>query len=365
MTGYAAKLEQDIDRWAASGLIDAATATRLREDARRNGRSSISLGTVLAVMAAVLVGAAILITIAANFEAIPRIVRVLGLFAIIAASYVGGAVLQSLGRKAAGEALYIIGAAAFGASIALIGQMYHMSGDEAQAILVWCLATMVAALLLRSPMLTNACIPLAVAWLLFAFDWGRLDHGPSYWFLILVAAIWLVSYWTGSRAARHLVILSVIFYAVLYGIGDDAVAVGVLLASVSAALFVGAWLFPEAVERFARLGGPQPILPLIGFLFGIGMLQVQFSDTFGPMLALALFAFAGIVAALLLRGRESRLMRWTAYIAFTAELVLVYVVMVGTMMETGALFMFSGFALAAVAFIISRIERRIAEGRQT
>jgi uncharacterized membrane protein len=290
-------------------------------------------------------------------------VRVLGLFAIIAASYIGGALLKSRGRTGFGEALYIIGAAAFGASIALIGQMYHMSGDEAEAILVWCLGTMVAAPLLRSPMLTNACVPLASAWLLFAFDWGRLDHGPSYWFLVLVAAVWLISYWTRSHAARHLVILSVIFYAVLYGISDDAVIVGIVLAAASAAVFAAAWLAPDAVERFAQLGGPQPVHPLIGFLFGIGMLQVQFSDTFGPMLALALVAFAGIVAALLLRGRESRLMRWVAYIAFTAELVLVYVVMVGTMMETGALFLFSGFALAAVAFIITRIERRIGEGR--
>lgn len=359
MAGYAGKVSRDITRWVERGLIDEATATALRRDVEQSNRSALSLGTVLSVMAAVLVGAAIMIIIAANIEQVPRLARVLGLFAIIAASYLGGAMLKSRGRTSFGEALYLVGLAAFGASIALIGQMYHMSGDEAQAVMVWCLAGISAAALLRSPILTNAAVLLSGAWLLLAFNWGRIDEGPSYVFLLLMAVIWAVSYWTRSHAARHLVILAVLFYALLYGISGNAVAVGLLLIAVSAAVFAVAYLAPEAVERFAQLGGPQPIHPLIGFLFGIGLLQAQFADNFWPMLALALIAFAGIVAALVLRGRESRLMRWVAYLAFILELSLLYFMTIGTMVETGALFLFSGFALAVVAFVISRVERRI------
>jgi len=359
MARYAGKVSHDIDRWLERGLIDEATATVLRQDVERTNRSAISLGTVLSVMAAVLVGAAILIIIAANIEQIPRIVRVLCLFAIIAVSYLGGAVLKLRDRTGFGEALYLIGLAAFGASIALIGQMYHLSGDEAQAVMVWCLAGIFAAVMLKSPILTNAAVLLSAAWLLLAFDWGRIDEGPSYIFLALMAVIWAVSYWTDSRAARHLALLALMFYALLYAISDDAVAVGIILIAVSVAVFAAAYLAPDAVERFAQLGGPQPIHPLIGFLLGIGLLQAQFADNFWPMLLLALFAFAGIVAALVLRGRESRLMRWVAYLAFVMELALLYFITLGTMVETGALFLFSGFALAAVAFVISRIERRI------
>src|SRR5690606_18507339 len=155
--------------------IDEGTAAALRRDVERSGRSAISLGTVLAVMAAVLVGAAILIIIAANIERVPRIARVTALFAIIAASYICGAILKIRGRDGFGEALFLIGLAAFGASIALIGQMYHMSGDEAEAIFIWCGAAIAAAALLKSPVLTNSSVLLAVAWLLFAFDWGRID----------------------------------------------------------------------------------------------------------------------------------------------------------------------------------------------
>lgn len=360
MARYTGKVGRDIDRWLESGLIDQATAKALRLDVERNDRSLFSLGTVLAVMAAVLMGAAILIIIAANIEYIPRIVRVLGLFVIIAASYLGGAILRMRDRVGFSEALYLVGLAAFGASIALIGQMYHLSGDESEAVFVWFVAAIAAAFILKSPILTNASVLLSVTWLLLGFDWGRIDEGPSYIFLVMMAVVWAVSYWTQSSAARHLVILAVMFYALLYGISDNAVIVGSALAIVSALVFLAAWAVPEAVERFAQLGGPQPIHPLIGFLLGISLLQAQFSDQFGPMLLLSLIAFAGIVVALLLRGRQSRLMRWVAYLAFTVELAMLYIVMVGSMIETGALFLFSGFALAVVAFAISRLERRIA-----
>ncbi len=346
-------------------MIDAATAAALRRDVEQTSRSAISLGAVLSVMAAVLVCAAILILIAANIDEIPRIVRVLGLFAIIAVSYLGGAALKARERTSFGEALYLIGLAAFGASIALIGQMYHMSGDEAQAIMIWCLGGILAAVLLKSPILTNASVLIACAWLLIAFDWGRIDHGPSYIFLVLMAVIWAISYWTESRVARHMVILAVLFYAFLYALSDDAVTVGVILIALSIGVFAAAYLAPDAVERFAQLGGPQPIHPLICFLLGVGLLQAQFADDFGPMLMLSLIAFAGIVTALVLRGRESRLMRWVAYLAFILELTLLYFMTIGSMVDTGALFLFSGFALAAVAFVISRIERRIVQGQGT
>ena len=359
MRAYSAKVSRQIDRWVEQGLIDGATAETLRQDLRVQGFGAISFGRVLAIMAAILIAAAILIVVAANFEAIPRVVRVLGLFMIIAASYVGGALCKTRRRDGAGEALYLIGTAAFGGSIALVSQMYHLSGDEADAVLVWFAGTIAAAIMLRSPILTNAAVPLALGWLFTRFDWGLLDRGPSHLFLLLLAAIWLVSYWTDSRVARNLVVSSAILYAAIYAIGDDTVTIAILLSVASAAVFVVAWLYPQQVERFAQLGGPQPVLPLVGFLTGIALLQAQFAETSWPMLVLAFTAFAGIVAALLMRGRESRMMRSTAYLAFSVELVLVYIITIGSMIDTGALFLFSGVALALVAWLISRIERKI------
>ena len=90
-----------------SGLIDDTTADAIARDVEAHERKSLSFGSILAIMAALLFGAAILVFVAANWEAIPRLARVGALFAIIFAGYVGGAVLKlydhaAIGRGASG-----------------------------------------------------------------------------------------------------------------------------------------------------------------------------------------------------------------------------------------------------------------------
>ena len=94
MASYASRVRQDIARWVEAGLIDRAAAEALRRDVEANERKSLSFGSILAIMAALLFGAAILLFVAANWEAIPRLLRVGALFAVIFAGYVGGAVLK-------------------------------------------------------------------------------------------------------------------------------------------------------------------------------------------------------------------------------------------------------------------------------
>ena len=165
MSGYADKVKADIARWSREGLVGQELASRLSEDIERVHGRGIGFGHILAIMAALLFAAAVLILVAANWEAIPRLGRVGALFALIAGGYLGGAFLHLRGHAAFGDAAWLVAAAAFGGSIALIGQMYHMSGDEAQAILVWCAGTALAAAVLRSATLTVAAVGLAIAWL--------------------------------------------------------------------------------------------------------------------------------------------------------------------------------------------------------
>ena len=63
-------------------------------------------------MAALLFAAAVLILVAANWEAIPRLGRVGALFALIAGSYLGGAFLHLRGHAAFGDAAWLVAAAA-------------------------------------------------------------------------------------------------------------------------------------------------------------------------------------------------------------------------------------------------------------
>ena len=103
MAGYSSRVHKDIGRWLDAGLIDPIVAEALRRDVEEHARRSLSFGSILAIMAALLLGAAILVFVASNWEAIPRIGRVGSLFAIILAGYVGGAVLKVNDHAAIGK----------------------------------------------------------------------------------------------------------------------------------------------------------------------------------------------------------------------------------------------------------------------
>jgi uncharacterized membrane protein len=282
-----------------------------------------------------------------------------GLFAIILSANVGGALLKLRGQEALGEGVWLVGAAAFGASIALIGQMYHLSGDEADAVLTWCAGTALAAATLRSGPLNVAAVGLAASWLFMEGVALWSDSDVPHSFVLVAAGLWLLSYWTASRVSRDLLLLSLIFYAVLLAVHHDMLVIPAVLALVSAALFAAAVHAPVAVEQVARIDGNMPIHALIGFLAGITILQFQLVDEHAALMIAALMGFAGIAAAVVLGGRESRGLRWIAYLGFTCQLAFVYVVTVGTMLGTAGLFLLSGLALGLVALVIIRVERRI------
>ncbi|AZO12503.1 MULTISPECIES: DUF2157 domain-containing protein [unclassified Mesorhizobium] len=362
MAGYAARVRADIVRWQEAGLLDGATADALTRDIAAKERGSLSFGSILAMMAALLFGAAVLIFVAANWEAIPRLARVVALFAVILGGYVGGAMLKTRDHPAIGEALWIVAAAAFGGSIALIGQMYHLSGDEASALVTWCGGTALAAIALRSNPLTVAAVGLADAWLVlkgFGFYWRA---GFPHFFIAMAIVLFAISFWTRSRAARHLIILSTILYLLLLGMEHDVLRVSVPLAIVSAGVFAASVYAADPVDRIVQLGGRLPLHALAGFLAGIAMVQFEVADesTYNSGFGVAsIIALAGIVAAIMLGGAKSRGLRWLAYAGFAFELAIIYVVMLQSMLGTAGFFLAAAVLLGVLALAIIRIEKRM------
>jgi uncharacterized membrane protein len=364
MASYTTKVKRDIARWVDAGLVDGATGDRLSADIDRRGAGRVSFGNVLAMMAAALFGAAILILIAANWEDIPRIVRVGMLFVIMAAGYVGGAMLHLRGRSGFGEAAYVIGGTAFGATIALIGQMYHMSGDEKQAILVWCAGAAFAAIVLKSNALSVGAVLLAAAWMtMHAFEHWTMRQLPlSY--LGLAAILYALCFWTRSFAGRHLLLASLWLFGFLCYWKFETLLVPVVVVLAACALFVAGKMMPEGAVRYAGLGNGVAVQALIGFLSGIGVIQLTQSNE-GGFFVPTVVAFAGIITAMLLEGRENTVLRWLAYAAFIFQLGFVYIVMLGTMLGTAGFFVFGGFIFAGLAWLITRIERRFSQPDDT
>lgn len=362
MAGYSSRVRSDIARWLQAGLIDAATADSLTRDVEANARKSLSFGSILAMMAALLFGAAILIFVAANWDAIPRLARVAALFIVILGGYVGGAVLKTRDYAAIGEALWVVAAAAFGGSIALIGQMYHLSGDEASALVTWGAGTALAAVALRSNPLTVAAVGIADAWLFMkGFDYYYRSDFPHV-FVVMAAVLFAVSFWTRSQPARHLIILSLLFYLVLLAMNHATLPVAIPLVIVSVVLFTAAVFAPEPVDRLVQLGGRLPLHALLGFLTGLAIIQFELADesTYNSGFTLAsVTALAGIVAAIVLAGRESRGLRWLAYLGFAFELAIIYVVTLQSMLDTAGFFLAAAVLLGILAIVIIRVEKRM------
>ena len=362
MASYAVRVKRDIGRWLDQGLITPAVADQLARDVEAHQRRSVSFGTILAILAAILFAAALLLVVAANWEAIPRLYRAGLLFAVIAAGYVGGAFLKQAGHSAFAEALWLIAAAAFGGAIALIGQMYHLSGDEADAILTWCFATALAAAALRSGVLNAAAVGLADAWMFMGgvTFWDAADF-PTL-FPVLAAGLWVLSYWTNSAATRHLILPSLVIYLVMLAIDHDMVAISLALAVVSAGAFAAGTFRAAETDGLLKLDGRLPLHALIGFLAGMTMVQFQVDGTLLGLIVAAAMTFAGIAAALLAAGRDSRGVRWLAYLGFAGELCFVYAVTLGTMLGTAGFFLAVAVILGLLAFLIIRFERRLGAG---
>lgn len=347
-----------IARWREQGLIDEVTANALFADAELHRRRGFSFGSILAILAAALVGAALLLLIAANWEACPRLGRVAMIFAVIVAGYGGGAVFMKRGHGHFAQALWLIAAVAFGGGIALVGQMYHLSGDEADALLLWGAGTTLAAAALRSGPLTVGAVLVAAAWMVYIAMEGGPGRAVPLTYLLFAAILWAVTIWTASVSARHLILLSLMLFAGLLYIEHEQLWIPALLVALSVALFAFAAARPALADRLSGLGNGLAVQGLLGFIAGMSIIQAELHDE-PYFLPVAIVVFAGVVAALLVAGRENRALRWIAYAGFIFELGFVYVMLLESMLGTSGFFLAAGLVLALLAWLIGRVEKRM------
>jgi uncharacterized membrane protein len=122
--------------------------------------------STLAVIGAVVGGLGVILFLGANWDAIPRPTRVTLLLATMVGAYAAGYRLRP-GRPAVGAALLLLGAIGFGASLFLVGQMYHVQAHDPLAFLVWTAAVVPTALVARTRPLAALGILTFGAWIVY------------------------------------------------------------------------------------------------------------------------------------------------------------------------------------------------------
>ena len=214
---YRQRLEADIARWQADGVITSSTADAIR-GALKPVPDGVTIATVVAIVGGLLIAAAFLAFIAANWTAIARPARFAILLAAIAGAYGIGAWFDRSRRPYLADLAAGVGSIVFGAAIALTGQMYHLGEDFAGGMLLFAAGALVAAVL------TSSRGALAVA-LVAACFWSGMRvfeladvHLPfvGFW---LIAALLAVAW--NAPVARHLVALAAVAWLIQSGFGLD------------------------------------------------------------------------------------------------------------------------------------------------
>ena len=364
-------LSREIDQWIEAGLIEPQQGRALLQDHDRR-HTGFSLSSVLAVLAALLLGGAVVALIAANWEAIARPMRVAMILVFITGAL--GIAAFAARRQAhwVVEAALVFSLLSYGAGIALVGQMYHLSGDEAAFLLTWTIGALVVSLLFSSAMAAVGAGVLGIGYLMaeaaiFDFRLTDLVNVPAYLSVLAVGVVIALSAWRARSAVTgHLSAVLAIGWMIWITVDVTDINPGYLLAAIGACAFViGSFTPPVLGALVARHG----VLSAYGgflILVGLGMIQLDLNNAgLAWEMVLAGLILAASVAILSIAGRENRMIRTFAYFAFASETIYVVSETLGSLLGSSGFLFFGGVVLAVIAFVAMRIEKRLKSGEGT
>ena len=358
---YRGRLERDLGLWVEKGLIARPVADGLLKELDSR-ESSFSVGQFLVILAAVLISAAILMLVASNWEAIPRLVRVGTLVGLIWVFHGAAALLLARGRNGLAAASLIMGTMTFGGAMSLIGQMYHLSGDASDMMMAWFAAAAFSAAAFRSGAL--AAITGFLAWGYFIslgsdfdFDWNLL---PALVVPAMALGVMGLVYYTKAGKVRHPAYLLMLAWLVWYYVSHDSVPTAILLAIVGAVGFLLSGLPQSPLYPAAKRAGAAPAFyTCLLCMIGLGLLHIEYDESMGRLVVGVLTMIAA-VTSIAVCGRDNGVVRYLGYIAFAGEILYLSSMTVGSIIGTSGLFLVSGLVVGFTAWAVIQLEKRLA-----
>lgn len=361
---YVKRVKRDLARWVDAGLLPAETAAVLASDLDgRGGRFGIA--QFLSILAAIFLCVALLLVVSANWELIPRIIRLGTVIVLVWASHLAGAYFLRAGKSASGAAALLLGTAAFGGGLALAGQMYHISGDMVTMFAVWFAASVLTAVLFRSGAVTVAAgfLAFGLCWAVFDADEGAFSALTMAVPPALAVVMAALARWSGEEKAGHFSFLLLLGWAIWFYSLYDTTAMATAFAVVGFVIFVVLAAPASPLARFGEaLAGAPLVYALILSAIGLFLLHVELSGAGLVMAAVAGFAVA--VVALALGGRDHAGVRWLSYGIIAAIVFYLWNETIGSILGTSGFFLVAALVAGALAFAVVRIEKRFAGARR-
>lgn len=351
---YRRRVEDDLTRWQEAGWVSPSGATAIRADLDKKGGAA-GLAQSLSILAAVLIGFAVMSFVAANWQDMSRLGRLGLLIAGLVASYAGAGVLFSRGLQSFGESAVLLGSALFGASIMLVSQMYHMHGNPADAVLMWAAGSLLAGVALR----TNPALALAMV-LVATWGWmNTIDHWEVYWpFLFGWAVVAAALFWRQWGPGVHIAGLPLTGFVISLGylLNDmhaHPVVVLIGLGTVALAVFGD-----KAWPQFQRMWSGMLGYAMIAAFAGLWAMQFFEDRSLGDFIVIAIATLILLLLAIwwgLQSGHRGAL--WLGYLGFSVEILGIYAKKFGTLLDTSLFFLIAGLIVAALAVVALKLNK--------
>jgi uncharacterized membrane protein len=148
------ELSGEARNWVDEGLVSEQQASRMldRYGARLPDGSERSVGyIVLLSLAAVFAGLSILVFVSANWDEIPRGVRMGALIALTLGFHALGLAQQRAANTKIAAIWFLLGCFSYGTSIFLIAQIFHLGEHYPDGIWWWAVGTLPFVILTRTP----------------------------------------------------------------------------------------------------------------------------------------------------------------------------------------------------------------------
>lgn len=412
---YLQRLKHDLEIWIERGWVTPQNAEAILASASGEATAR-RVPQLLALLGAVLIGFAAMSFVAANWAELSKLTKLVLLMSTMWAAYGAAFVLDRRGHPAFAQAAIIGGLALFGANIMLIAQIYHVSTDNPDWILLWCLVSLASAWALPSRPALGLAFLLASLW---SFE-VTPGQGSVHWgFFLPWAASLALTLRLNWLSGLHLALLTLCAWAAfnidplssLFGCGSNEIAAIYLLVSVMLWLgslrvsqtsmrfgstmeaygivlsfllfwglqatapehrvsgmwtgFIALMLIPTAFLLFREWQRKQlAARDAVGFaaLAGFGALYPAFAAAtpgFVPWLYAGLFIALSVWLLAYGSNQRNRFALNAAFAAFAGEVLYLYFETLGTLLDTAAFFALGGVILIAGAYGLARVRKRV------
>lgn len=206
-------LADELAKWREEGLIsdEAARKIAARYDIDLSGANE-RRSFILKLVAYLFLALSLFTLVGANWEELPRAVRLIIVLGILAAVNFSGVWAQKNGKETQATTLFFLGNFCYGAAIVLVAQIYHLGEHMPNGVLLWAVGALALGLATRKSIIALQALILGLVWFLMEFEFSGVSHG----FLLFIIASAAVLWRDDSRLLTGALFASVFAYIVSF-----------------------------------------------------------------------------------------------------------------------------------------------------